>query len=530
MAERNNPTRLRPRRGRTLPLIQLEVPGTIPLYEQLYRGLREYILSGRLAGGTRLASTRVLATHWNVSRFTVVNAMERLLAEGYLIARRGSGTAVVDTLPESTMRATRRVFAQAKGAVTASGSVAGLSSRGAAVSALVITGPRTARGEPRPFHPRRTPLDVFPVKTWSRIVRRQWAASGHDRLDYGDPAGLPALREAIAAHISITRAVRCTAREIVITSGSQQAFDILFRLLLDPGDQAWMEEPGYLDVRASLVSAGATIVPVPVDGCGIDVAGAIRSAPRARVAVVSPSHQYPTGATLGGARRTALLEWARSSGAWIVEDDYDSYFRYSGRPMSALQGIDRDSAESQRARPSVVYVGTFSKTMFPSLRLGFCVVPEALIAPVVNAKAVADRNSPFVDQASLAEFMTNGHYDQHLRRVRMACQERYEALRHSCAAHIPELSLAPVSAGTHVVARLRATAHSRRMSGAFALELAAAAAADDLVVFPLSRYCQGPCDDTALVLGFGGVPPRRIANGVERLARVIDRVCQRRRA
>ena len=524
MAERNDSTRLRPRRGRTLPLVQLDVPGTIPLYEQLYRGLRENILSGRLAGGTRLASTRVLATHWNVSRFTVVNAMERLLAEGYLIARRGSGTAVVGTLPESTMRATPRAAAQSQAATAPRKVAPGLSSRGAAVSSIVITGPRTARGEPRPFHPRRTPLDVFPVKTWTRIIRRQWAASGHDRLDYGDPAGLLAHREAIAAHITITRAVRCTAREVVITSGSQQAFDILFRLLLDPGDQAWIEEPGYLDVRAALVSAGATIVPVPVDGCGIDVAAGIRHAARARVAVVSPSHQYPTGATLGAARRSALLDWARSSGAWIVEDDYDSYFRYSGRPMSALQGIDRDSVSLHDVNPCVVYIGTFSKTMFPSLRLGFCVVPETLVAAVVNAKAVADRNSPVVDQAALAEFMASGHYDQHLRRVRMACQERYETLRRACAAHIPELSLAPVSAGTHVVARLAAAARSRRASGSFAVELSDAAAEDDLVVFPLSRYCLGPCDETAVVLGFGGVPPRRIANGVERLARTIKRV------
>jgi GntR family transcriptional regulator/MocR family aminotransferase len=346
---------------------------------------------------------------------------------------------------------------------------------------------------------------------------------GHERLDYGDPAGLPALREAIAAHISVTRGVRCSAREVVITSGSQQAFDILFRLLLDPSDEAWIEEPGYLDVRAALVAAGASVVPVRVDGCGIDVEAGIRRAGHARVAVVSPSHQYPTGATLGAGRRRALLEWARSTGAWIVEDDYDSYFRYSGRPMSALQGLDRDSA-AQPSSPCVVYVGTFSKTMFPSLRLGFCVVPEALVAAVVNARAIADRNSPIVDQAALAEFMTSGHYEQHLRRVRMACEERYEALRRACATHVPELSIAPVSAGTHVVARLPAGRPSRRAPRSIADELATAAVDDNLVVFPLSRYCLCPCDGNAFVLGFGGVPPRRIASGVERLARTIERV------
>jgi GntR family transcriptional regulator/MocR family aminotransferase len=505
-----------------MPLVQLDVPGALPLYEQLYRGLRENILSGRLPGGTWLSSTRVLATHWGVSRFTVVAAMERLLAEGYLIARRGAGTAVVDTLPESTMLATRRASHRVNGQPVSS-ALPRLSSRGTTVSAIVITGPRAEGSEPRPFHPRRTPLDVFPVKTWSSIVRRQWNACGHERLDYGDPAGLPALREAIAGHISITRAVRCSAREVVITSGSQQAFDILLRLLLDPGDEAWIEEPGYLDVRAALVAAGASVVPVRVDPCGIDVEGGVRRAPHARVAVVSPSHQYPTGATLGAGRRRALLEWARSTGAWIVEDDYDSYFRYSGRPMSALQGLDRVTAAPQ-VSPCVVYVGTFSKTMFPSLRLGFCVVPEPLVAPVVNARAIADRNSPIVDQAALAEFMTSGHYEQHLRRVRMACQERYEALRRACATHIPELSIAPVSAGTHVVARLPTNRRSGRAHRPLAIELATAAAEDNLVVFPLSRYCLCSCDENAIVLGFGGVPPRRIASGVERLARTIARV------
>ena len=392
-------------RARAIPLVRLKVSGSVPLYEQLYQGLREHILAGRLCGGTRLASTRTLAIEWGVSRSTVVNAMERLLAEGYLTARQGAGTFVVDTLPEATMIA-RRAPTPVRIETGKPASESHLSSRGRALSAVVITGPRTPGNEPRPFHPRRAPLDVFPIKVWSRIVRRQWAYCDHRRLDYGDPAGHPALREAIAAHITVTRAVRCTAQQVVVTSGSQQAFDILFRLLLDPGERAWIEEPGYLDVRAALVGAGAELIPVPVDGSGLDVAEGIRRAPGARLAVVSPSHQYPTGATLSATRRAALLDWARSTGAWIVEDDYDSYFRYSGRPMSALQGVDRD----------VVYVGTFSKTVFPALRLGFCVVPESILDAVINARAVADRNSPIVDQAALAEFIVNGHYDRHLRR------------------------------------------------------------------------------------------------------------------
>jgi GntR family transcriptional regulator/MocR family aminotransferase len=332
------------------------------------------------------------------------------------------------------------------------------------------------------------------------------------------------LREAIAAHISLTRAVRCTPKQIVVTSGSQQAFDILFRLLLDPGDAAWIEEPGYLDVRAALVGAGAKLIPVPVDASGLDVAEGIRRAPGARLAVVSPSHQYPTGATLSARRRADLLAWARRADAWIVEDDYDSYFRYSGRPMSALQGLDRDAFAS--SPPRAVYVGTFSKTVFPALRLGFCVVPEPIVDAVVNARAVADRNSPRVDQAALAEFIVSGHYDRHLRRLRTACQERYEVLRAQCATHLPELSIAPITAGTHVIGRFPNQRGSRRAIP-FPVALSRAAAEENLVVFPLSRYCVLPPDEDAIVLGFGGVSPRRIAVGVERLARIAARLRNR---
>jgi GntR family transcriptional regulator / MocR family aminotransferase len=498
--------------------VQLRLDRSVPLYEQLYRAIREQILSAQLPAAIQLASTRTLAIEWGVSRFTVMNAMDRLLAEGYLVARHGSGTFVVDTVPDTTMLI--GPSADQAAVPAPEDECPGLSRRGQSLAAIVITGPRTSLNEARPFHPRRTPLDVFPLKRWTRIVRRQWLA-GASGLDYSEPAGHPALREAIAAHISVTRAVRCTPRQVIVTSGSQQAFDLLFRLLLDPGDKAWIEEPGYLDVRAALVAAGASLVPVGVDAEGLDVAEGVRRAPDARIAVVSPSHQYPTGVTLSAARRASLLDWARRVGACIVEDDYDSYFRYSGHPMSALQGVDRGTAAAARTSPRVVYVGTFSKTMFPALRLGFCVVPEAMAAAVANARAIADRNSPTVDQAALAEFMTLGHYERHLRRVRAACQERYEALTFHCAKTIPQLTLAPISAGTHVVGKLcGARAQSSELSASTVSRMAAE---ENLVVFPLSRYCLSSRNDDEIVLGFGGVTPRRIAHGVSRLARVIDR-------
>jgi GntR family transcriptional regulator/MocR family aminotransferase len=491
-----------------LPVVALEPSRQVPLYEQLYLELRRQILGGRLRRGVRLASTRDLARHLAVSRFTVVTALERLLAEGYLLTRAGTGTFVAATLPDRAMRAGGGRSPVARGDDVP----ASLSGRGRRLQLLHVTGPRP--DEPRAFQPRRAPLDIFPVRAWSTLVRRLWKQSGYRQLEYGEPAGYRPLREAIAAHISVTRAVRCDPDHVVVTSGSQQAFDILFRVLLDPGDRAWIEEPGYLDVRAALLAAGADLVPVPIDGDGIRVGEGRRLAGFARLAVVSPSHAYPSGVTLSAARRIELITWARSAGAWIVEDDYDSYFRFAGRPMSALQGMEPGA--------HVIYVGTFSKTVFPSLRLGFCVVPDSLIDAVTNARAVADRNSPMIDQAVLTEFMSSGHYDRHLRRLRVACQERHQAMQQAFARVFGDrLQLTRMSAGTHVIGRF--PAEWLADDPGLPARVAALAAEDGVIVFPLSRYCLNPPAPDALVLGFGGLSPRRIAAGAEKLFAIIRR-------
>jgi GntR family transcriptional regulator/MocR family aminotransferase len=529
------PAARRPTRaGGLLPVIPLDPAATIPLYDQLYTGLRERITEGLLAPGTRLASTRAFAVDLGVSRFTVVTAFASLIAEGYVTTTHGGGTFVARTLPEQMMRVRppqRPVQAKAaRPARSALVNPPALSARGQALSAVVITGPRNRTGEPRPFRPRRPPLECFPFALWARIVRRQWRTFQYELLDYGDPAGYRPLRESIAAHVEATRGVRCAADQVIVTSGAQQAFDLLSRLLLDPGDPVWIEEPGYLDLRGALVAAGARLVPVPVDENGLDVDAGIRLAPDARVICVSPSHQYPIGATLSASRRFALLAWAERAGAWIIEDDYDSYFRYRGHPLPALQTLD-----AQRHRPTgsvtrqaathaerVVYVGTFSKTMFPSLRLGYCVVPDSLIDAVVNARAVADRNSPVVDQAALAAFIDAGHYDRHLRRVRAACVERYEAICHHVARSLAGgVRLAPANAGTHVVGWLTRGA---RTDSPVDGRVSHAAAEDGMVIFPLSRYFIGPPPDNGIVLGYGGLPPALIASGVRRLARVLERV------
>src|SRR5690349_10308009 len=274
------------RAGGLLPAIPLDARGAAPLYDQLYAGLRERIVDGTLAPGARLASTRAFSVDLGVSRFTVVTAFANLIAEGYVTTTRGGGTFVARTLPERMMHVRRPTRAKSDNKERSAPRLPAaaapvLSRRGLALSAVVITGPRNRTGEPRPFRPRRPPLDCFPFGLWSRIVRKQWRTFEYELLDYGDPAGYRPLRESIAAHVEATRGVRCSADQIVVTSGAQQASDILARLLLDPGDPAWIEEPGYLDLRGALVAAGARLVPVPVDANGIDVAAGVRLAPDA---------------------------------------------------------------------------------------------------------------------------------------------------------------------------------------------------------------------------------------------------------
>jgi GntR family transcriptional regulator/MocR family aminotransferase len=511
-------------RGGPGPVIAVETIDGTPIYERIYRAFRDAIVRGDLPPGYRIASSRAIAVDLAVSRFTAVTALERLISEGYLTAQARGGTFVAAVLPDDSMRATTR----AKTVATPPASLhvtPALSSRGRSLSAIVITGPRHDGG-PLPFHPRRPALDVFPVRTWARLLARGWKNVSTGSLDYGDPAGYAPLRQAIAEHISVSRGVRCSAAQVIVTSGAQQAFDMLFRILIDPGDRVWMEDPGYLDVRAALVGAGATLVPVPMTAHGLDVDAGMARAPDARLAVVSPSHQYPTGATLAAPRRAALLDWARRAGAWIVEDDYDSYFRYRGRPLPALQRFDADSAHGAPER--VIYVGTFSKTMFPALRLGFCIVPEALVDAATNARAVASRNPPRGDQAALAAFMTEGHYNRHLRRARLVYQERYEAMRAAFAREIGDLlTLRAAAAGTHVLAEFTGAGRARRRP-ALAQRVAAEAAAARLTVFPLSRYCLEPPAEDALVLGYGALTPRQIAAGAARLASVVRRTIRTR--
>jgi GntR family transcriptional regulator/MocR family aminotransferase len=326
-------------------------------------------------------------------------------------------------------------------------------------------------------------------------------------LGYGDPAGYAPLRESIAAYLATARGVRCSAAQVVVLTSSQQALDLAARLLVDPGDGAWLEDPGYPGARAALLAAGARVVPVPVDGDGLDVADGVRRAGRARLAYVTPSHQYPTGATLSLERRLALLAWARRTGAWIVEDDYDSEFRYDGRPLAAIQGLEPGSR--------VVYVGTFTKVLFPSLRLAYVVLPAELVVPFVTARTLLDGHTATLPQAVLADFIAEGHFAAHLRRMRTLYRERRDVMVDAVRGRLDgALRLGPSDAGLHVTGHLDARADDR--------SAARRAARHGVETPPLSSFFLSARRSPGLVLGYAGLSPEAIRAGVRALAAALD--------
>jgi len=489
------------RRPATTPpaLVTLGLDGgsSVPRYRQLYDAIREAILAGRLRPGARLPSTRTLAAQVGSSRNTVLAAFEQLTAEGYLQGKVGAGTTVAATLPDDVLQAepTPTSVARARARRNA------LSRRGALIlKSRLARAP--ASGGPRPFRMGLPALDAFPFEVWARLVARRWRRVPHQLLDYGDPAGYGPLREAIAVYLREARAVRCEAGQVIIVTGSQQGIDLTARVLFDAGDPVWVEDPGYPGARSALAAAELRIVPVPVDGEGLDVgAGAVR-APAARLVYVTPSHQYPLGVTMSLARRLALLEWARRAGAWILEDDYDSEYRYAGRPLAALQGLDSASC--------VIYLGTFSKVLFPALRVGYVVVPPELVDAFVAARALIDRHTPSVTQAVLADFIEEGHFARHIRRTRALYAERQAVLVEAAAQSLAgRLRVPPSETGMHLVGWLPPGADDRAAS--------AAAAAAGVAAAPLSAFRLRSRGPGALLLGYAGLGTEEIRDGIMRL-------------
>ena len=483
------------------PWISLELSSGAPYYRQLYDGVRRAILSGLLPAGTRLPSTRTLAAELGISRTTVVTAFEQLLAEGYLEGKVGSGTFVARHLPDDLLSVAFKADRESRPARSGRG----LSGRGALLAATPTTAVRD-RGSPRAFRPGVPALDEFPDAAWRRVSRKVWRRPSGGLLGYGDPAGYRPLREAIARYLGASRAVRCVPEQVIVVSGSQQALDLAARVLLDPGDAVWVEDPGYMGARGALSGAGARLVPVPVDGEGLGVAVGVAREPEARLACVTPSHQYPLGVTMSLSRRLELLGWANRSGAWVVEDDYDSEYRYTGCPLEALQGLDSEGR--------VLYIGTFSKVLFPALRLGYLVVPSDLIEAFVSARELIDRHPPTVDQAILAGFIAEGHFMRHLRRMRALYAERQAALVEEVARELPGLlEVNPAAAGMHLVGWLPEGADDR--------EASRRAADLGVEVPPVSLYGSVSGGRGGVMLGYAAVGDREMRGGVRRLAAAL---------
>ncbi|CAA7611444.1 putative rhizopine catabolism regulatory protein MocR [Candidatus Terasakiella magnetica] len=467
----------------------------MPLHRRLYFILRAAIFDGRLTVGARLPSSRAMAHQMGISRNTVLTALDQLMAEGFIESRQGSGTRVVARpLPPSL--AAREAIPQSP--------LQGRAISRRARELAELESP-FGRASLLPLAPGLPDLDAFPHREWSRLLARRWRRPSRNLMVPQDAAGHPDLRAAIAEHLGRTRAVRCTPDQIILVAGSQQGLDLTARVLLDPGDQAMIEDPCYGGLKGALHAAGAQPVPVRVDDGGFDPELAQRLWPEARLACVTPSHQFPSGGTMPLERRLALIDWANRRGGWIVEDDYDSDFRYAGAPLAALQGLDSGNR--------TIYCGTFSKSMFPSLRLGWLVVPEDLLPAFLAVRRMADVAPSALTQSAMADFMAEGLFAAHLRRMRSLYAERRLILLQAAGRHLKGLlEVTSGDAGTHAIGWLVPEADDR--------VAASAAEAHGLAPSPLSRYRMNP-GSPGLIIGYGNTASTMIETAILTLARAL---------
>ncbi|MPZ25764.1 MAG: aminotransferase class I/II-fold pyridoxal phosphate-dependent enzyme [Micromonosporaceae bacterium] len=472
--------------------LHVSLTGRRDLSGQLYRQIRAAILDGQLRAGDALPPTRELAGRLAVARNTVAVAYERLAAEGFLVGRVGAGTFVRADLPELPGRRPARRPPTTR------------APRPRPVWEEVPVPAGLGRGRAEfDFRPGLPDARLFPYQTWRRLVADQLRSSVAATGRYGDPAGHAGLRAAIARHVAVSRAVRATPDEVVITNGVQHAVDLIGRVLVPPGDCVAVEDPGYPPPYWLFRSLGARVAPVPVDHDGL-VVDALPD--DARLVYVTPSHQFPLGVSMSLPRRMALLAWAYRHGAVVLEDDYDSEFRFTGRPVEPLQSLDRTG--------SVIYLGSFSKVLLPSLRLGFAVVPPSLHPAVRAARYVADGHSPVPIQAALARFIEEGRLARHIRRMRHEYRERHLRIAEAIeAGGRDRLELVPSVAGIHVSAYLPA--------GTDPAAVVRSARAVGVAVDSLRAYASSPAVRPGLVLGYGRIPADRIGAGVARLSRCL---------
>ncbi|HLW83912.1 MAG TPA: PLP-dependent aminotransferase family protein [Candidatus Sulfotelmatobacter sp.] len=480
-----------------LPMIAVDRKDRKPLHRQIYEAYRTAIVSGSLRAAQRIPSSRVLASELGVSRFPVLNAYGQLLAEGYFESRVGAGTVVSSSLPEQF---TPSELAGAEFA--ASGGSRQVASR---CSILPRLEKRSWMGLGA-FGVGQVAFEQFPIQIWTALVARRCRNMDARSFHYGDPTGSKALRETLAAYLRTSRSVRCEAEQIMIVSGSQQALEISARVLLDPGSRVWVEEPGYSLARGIFALTGCHLVPVPVDGEGLNVTAGIQRARRARAAFVTPSHQFPLGVTMSASRRFQLLDWAQSTGSWIIEDDYDSEYRYESMPIASLQGLDKNAR--------VIYIGTFSKVLFPSLRLGYVVVPNDLAERFQAVRRVMDLAPPTFYQEVLAEFIGEGHFARHIRRMRVLYRDRRSALVESLTRELGStVEVLGGEAGMHLTVTLP--------QGSRDLEIADRAARENLWLWPLSLSYMGATPRQGFILGFGSTAVMEVAPAVRKMSKLL---------
>lgn len=485
------------RRASSFELILPPRPEGVPHFQWLRNALRAEILNGRIEPGSKLPASRELARQYQLSRGTILAALDELQAEGYLEARRGSGTYVVKILPEHLLPSQQ--LAKHEGAATQPGPH--LSTFAARVRPFTLP----IKPENNAFRTNLPALDLFPTTLWAQIAARRLRAATPRHLLGCEAAGYLPLRQAVAQYAHSSRGINCSAEQIIIVSGVQEGLDLAARLLINPGDKVLMEDPGYQGAYTVFQAMGARVVSMHLDAEG--------PAPResdfrgARLVYVTPGHQYPAGMTMSLPRRLQLLAWAKQHNTPIFEDDYDSEFRFSGRPLPAMQGLDHGS--------KVIFCGSFNKVMFPSLRLGYLVLPTNLIEIFCRTKAMTTRHQSLLDQATLCDFIEQGHLSRHLRRMRKIYEERFHLLREAARQHLAGfLEIADIEAGLQTIGLLA--------PGIAAEAIAQRAAERGIDVVPLSRYCHAVSTPEGLQIGFAAVQEKHILSGVLTLARIFE--------
>lgn len=482
--------------------INLDRKSQTPLHGQIYKELRHKILTRELLPGERLPSTRVMAQEIGVGRNTVINAFNQLISEGYLESTVGSGTVVTTSLPENMITDHSRKYRKNEG----SGNAAGRKPKFSKNVESLLQVPFLENAKLKPFTPALPAIEEYFIKTWESIMIKTWRKMSRSQFGYASAIGYTPLREVIASYLRTARGVKCRSDQVIITNGAQQALNLTAQLLLNHDDTVWIEDPCYNGAKAAFSSISSNIIPLPIDASGISIEKGLQEAPQARLVYISPSNQFPLGVTMGLQRRLEIIKWAVDNHSWIIEDDYDSEFRYSGSPVMALQGIDHSDR--------VIYIGTFSKVLYPSLRLGYMVVPENLIKPFHTLRAHADRGSAIFEQIVLHEFIKQGYFARHIRRMKKIYSERRKAMIAAMEKHLKGV-IEPSSgeAGLHIVTILPRGVDDQRIS-----RLLKEAGYD---VPPLSAYYIARPETGGLLFGFTALDASEMDRTFREIAPII---------